>query len=87
MLLKEYLIKFGLPIYKSGFMDCDINTDVYDDIINDNVFYGIIRNQRYNWNIQIYDYSQHLKAIEEMKLGLENYFESKIMEYNVLSKS
>ena len=77
MLLKEYLIKYGLPIYRSGIMEGAINTDVYVDIINDKEFYGIIRNQRYNWNVQIYGYKQHLKAIEE----------SKKIEYELLSKT
>jgi hypothetical protein len=81
MLLKEYLIKYGLPIYASGFMQDDIDVDVYNYIVNDKEFYGIIRNQRYNWNIQIFGYKDHLKAIERMEIGLKNYFQSKKIEY------
>ena len=86
MLLKEYLIKYGLPINANGIVQDVVDVDVYNLIVNDKEFYGIIRNQQYNWNVQIYGYNQHLKAIEEMKLGLENYFQSKKIEYNLLTK-
>ena len=81
MLLKEYLIKYGLPINANGFVQDVVDVDVYNFIVNDKELYGIIRNQRYNWNVQIFGYNEHLKAIEEMKIGLENYFQSKKIEY------
>ncbi len=87
MLLKEYLIKYGLPIYKNGFIQGAVNSKVYDQIINDKEFNGIIRNQRYNWNVQIFGYKEHLKAIDKMNMGLENYFLSKKIDYTLISKS
>ena len=81
MLLKEYLIKYGLPISLDGFIDKAINLEVYNHIVNDKEFYGIIRNHRFGWNIQKLGYEEHLKAIEKMELELQNYFQSKKIAY------
>ena len=74
--LREYLISYGWPITShSGKMRPPDKLEVYNDIIKDIKFMGIVRNAEQSWLIQKSGFADaHSRAIKNIKL-LQSYLE------------
>jgi hypothetical protein len=75
-LLKEYLIKYGLPINNNVLSKKTKTNEVYNEIVKDLKFYGLLRNHRYNYEVQQYGFNEHLVEVKDMIKQLESYLKS-----------